>query len=195
MIIEGLVTTLNADRTVNLAPMGPRVEPPMDRLLLRPFQTSTTFANLRRHGEGVFHVTDNVELLAHCAVGAPATLPELRPAEAIDGLIVTGACRWYAFRVRSIDTSGERAEIDAEVVDRGVEREFFGFNRAKHAVLEAAILATRIGILSDDEIRAEIARLASPVAKTGGPSELAAFDFLRAHINRRLSEASPRTGG
>ncbi len=186
MILEGLVTTLNADRSVNLAPMGPTVDERMERLLLRPFPSSTTFANLQRHGEGVFHVTDDVELLAHCAVGDVWQLPAMRAAELIDGQIVCDACRWYAFRVRTIDTSGQRALIDAEVVAQGVQREFFGFNRAKHAVLEAAILATRVGLLPAEEIRAEMARLAPRVAKTGGPRELAAFEFLRQYVDERL---------
>ncbi len=186
LILEGLVTTLNADRSVNLAPMGPIVDPSMDRLSLRPFQTSTTFENLKRHGEGVFHVTDDIELLARCAIGETGPLPTMFAAELVDGMILGDACRWYAFRVRSIDNRHDRAEVEAEVVGRGVQREFFGFNRAKHAVLEAAILATRVGILPADEIRAEMARLASPVTKTGGPSETAAFACLEEHINRRL---------
>ncbi|MDZ4784117.1 MAG: DUF447 family protein [Planctomycetia bacterium] len=186
LILEGLVTTFNADRTVNLAPMGPIVDVTMDRLLLRPFQSSTTFANLKRQGEGVFHVTDDVELLARRAIGDAGPLPAMRAAEFVDGMILSDACRWYAFRVRSIDDRHDRAEVEAEVVGRGVQREFFGFNRAKHAVLEAAILATRVGILPDAEIRAEMARLSSPVAKTGGASETAAFAYLEEHINRRL---------
>jgi uncharacterized protein len=186
MILEGLVTTLNADGSVNLAPMGPTVDGGMDRLTFRPFPTSTTYANLQRTRDGVFHVTDDVELLAKCAVGKLDSLPEMRPAGAVAGRIIESACRWYAFRVVSIDDREQRVRIETEVVDRGVLREFFGFNRAKHAVLEAAILATRIGILPTEEIRAEMSRLASPVSKTGGAAELAAFEFLRSYIVSRL---------
>ena len=50
-------------------------------------------------------------------------------------------------QVRSLDDRNEPAEIVCEVVDRGRLRDFFGFNRAKHAVLEAAILATRTEFL------------------------------------------------
>ena len=64
LILEGLVTTLDDSGGVNVSPMGPIVDPQMQRLLLRPFPTSTTYGNLRRHGEGVFHVTDDVEMLA-----------------------------------------------------------------------------------------------------------------------------------
>jgi hypothetical protein len=64
MILEGIVTTLGPDGVVNVAPMGPRVDPTMTRLLLRPFRTAHTYQNLKQHGEGVFHVTDDVLLLA-----------------------------------------------------------------------------------------------------------------------------------
>ena len=68
MILEGIVTTISADGTVNISPMGPRVNEPLTRLILRPYQTSTTYQNLKRTGQGVLHVTDDVELLAQAAV-------------------------------------------------------------------------------------------------------------------------------
>jgi hypothetical protein len=184
MILEGIVTTLNADRSANISPMGPLVAVEMDRLVLRPYQTATTFVNLKRSGEGVFHVTDDVLLLAQAAVGEPEPQPALLRAEAVDGLILADACRWYAFRVRSIDESQPRSQIVADVVDRGRVRDFFGFNRAKHAVVEAAILATRVGLLPRGEIAAEFARLAAPVQKTGGEQELRAFEFLQGYVDR-----------
>ena len=68
------------------------------------------------------------------------------------------------------------------LVGSGELRPFLGFNRAKHAVLEAAILATRVGILPDDEIRREMERLAVPVEKTAGAEEREAFELLRDYI-------------
>ena len=65
-------------------------------------------------------------------------------------------------------------------------RPFWGFNRAKHAVLEAAILATRIGIVAEDEIRREMERLAIPVQKTAGQQERRAFVFLEDYIANQL---------
>ena len=74
----------------------------------------------------------------------------------------------------------ERARFDAEVVHAGRLRDFFGFNRAKHAVVEAAILATRTAFLPLEEIEAEYRKLAVLVDKTGGAQEHEAFDLLRA---------------
>jgi hypothetical protein len=195
-LLEGVVTTLNNDGTPNIAPMGPIVDANFERLLLRPFRTSITYKNLKRSGEGVLHVTDDVELLARAAVSQLETAPAVRQAEAVNGVILLDACRWYAFRVLSLDDREDRTAIVARVVDRGRQRDFFGFNRAKHAVVEAAILATRIGIVDADTIVGELNRLAAPVEKTGGLQERRAFEFLREYVREKLGcipiEVEPR---
>lgn len=187
MILEGILTTVNADGSVNIAPMGPIVDESMTTLRLRPFQTAVTFANLQRTGQGVFHVIDDVLLLAHAAVGNVDPLPALTRAEKVDGWIINDACRWYAVRVRELDDSRPRAEITADVVDSGQLHEWFGFNRARHAVLEAAILATRVNLLSMDEILQDFEKFQIIVDKTGGPREKEAFEFLVRYVR----EAQP----
>lgn len=187
MILEGIVSTQNLDGSWNIAPMGPRVNERMDRFLLRPFQTSVTYANLKRHGEGVLHVVDDVFLLAQAATKLWRETPELLPGPTEGTRILAGACRWYAFRIEELDNSQERTEIHVSVFDRGTLREFFGFNRAKHAVLEAAILATRVHLIPADEIQRQIDHLTYAVEKTGGPREQAAFDLVREAI--RIAQA------
>jgi hypothetical protein len=191
-LLEGIVTTLNADGTPHIAPMGPIVDPEFNQLVLRPFRTSATYKNLKRGGMGVLHVTDDVDLLARAAVGRLEQLPRLVPAEAVEGVILADACRWYAFRVESLDDREDRTRIVARVVDRGRLRDFFGFNRAKHAVVEAAILATRLGLLDSDHIRNEFDRLAVLVEKTGGQQEHRAFEFLRTHVGDELARLADR---
>src|SRR5580658_550867 len=116
MILEGLVTTRNPDGSPHLAPMGPRVEPDFARFVLRPFPTSETYRNLLAHPEGVLHVTDDALLIATAALGAAIPLPPLRPAESVGGFVLIDACRHYEFVVRSVDDSGERVSMMAEVV-------------------------------------------------------------------------------
>jgi hypothetical protein len=193
VILEGVVTTRGADGGLNIAPMGPRVDESMAWLGLRPFATSRTFANLLARPEGVFHVTDDVLLLAQTAVGEVRPAPRLVPAERVRGDVLADACRAYEFVVRETDTTGERASFRAEVVRVHRLRDFFGFNRAKHAVVEAAILATRVHILPAQGIVAEFERLEVLVHKTGGPREAEAFALLRAHVaaHRAAVEGHP----
>jgi hypothetical protein len=187
LLLEGVVTTLNSDGSPHVAPMGPIVDEGFTRLLLRPFRTSVTYHNLKRTREGVLHVTDDVELIARAAVGQLEELPRLFPTEAVDGVILADACRWYAFQVASLDDREERTAIGADVVDRGRLRDFFGFNRAKHAVIEAAILATRLDLLDARYVLAELDRLTEPIRKTGGHQERNAFEFLRQHVHDQCS--------
>ena len=187
LILEGIVVTLGEGGTPNIAPMGPRADRDISRLTLRPFQTSQTYRNLKTTGCGVFHITDDVELMARAAIGQLERPPPLAGIAGFTCPRLADACRWFAFRVQSLDDAAERTTIHCSVVARGELRSFLGFNRAKHAVLEAAILATRIGILPADEILSELGRLAVPVQKTAGNQERQAFDLLDAYIHSRLN--------
>lgn len=185
MILEGIVTTLSAERAVNIAPMGPIVDAAMQHLILRPFASADTYRNLCQHGEGVLHVSDDVLLLARAALGKVEPAPPMFAAARVKGWVLADACRYYEFRVVSIDNREERICIEAEVVHAGRLRDFFGFNRAKHAVVEAAILATRTAFLPPDEIAAEFRKLKTIVAKTGGAQEMEAFAFLEEFVARQ----------
>lgn len=189
MILEGIVTTQNADGTTNVAPMGPIVDEGITRLTLRPFRTSTTYANLKRTGCGVLHVTDDVLLLAQGAIGRIAEAPAMFAATQVDGMVLADACRWYEFRVTSLDDATERTVIEAAVVHTGRLRDFFGFNRAKHAVLEAAILATRLHLLPIDDVRRQLAELRIPMEKTAGPREREAFELIERYVEERATNA------
>jgi hypothetical protein len=184
VILEGLVTTLGPDGALNVAPMGPRFEEERSRfIVLRPFKTSTTFRNLKASGEGVLHVTDDVLLLARAAIG-PVPDVQTRAAEIVNGRILLTSARYYEFRVVELDETGDRASALVETVASGRLRDLFGLNRAKHAVVEAAILATRVSLIPIEEIIAAFDQLRPLVEKTGGPEELEAFSLLSDHVSR-----------
>lgn len=189
LILEGVVTTLNEDGTVNASPMGPVVDRGLTQMTLKPFSTSRTCQNLLRCPEGVVHVTDDVELIAAAAIGKLESI-ETRPAKRIRGQVLGDACRAYEFRIVDVDDSQERVVMRAELVERTFLREFFGFNRAKHAVLEAAILATRLAFLPRSQIMEEMRRLESPVMKTAGEQERRAFELLQQYVAEQATERS-----
>jgi len=182
MILEGLVTTTSDDGGPHLAPMGPRADIPLTTLLFRPFPTSTTYRNLLAHGEGVFHLTDDVRVIARSAVGRLTEVPATRAAERVNGFVLVDACRAFEFVVRSVDDSTQRINLATEIVKTHELRPFLGFNRAKHAVLEAAILATRMHLIPANEIEAEFRKLRIIVDKTAGPNEDEAMTFLEAYF-------------
>jgi hypothetical protein len=177
VILEGIVTTLNAEGGLNVAPMGPRLFAPFvletgSAFELRPFRTSQTAANLKQ-----------------AAIGS--VQPSTRAAERIRGEILLDACRALEFRIDSGDFSSERLTLRASVIAVHHQRDFFGWNRAKHAVLEAAILATRTMLLPASEVLPEFDRFAVLVQKTGGEQEHQALALLLAHVQAAYGVTPP----
>jgi hypothetical protein len=189
-IVEGLMTTVDAAGVVNLAPMGPRVNARWERLLLRPFTTAQTFANLRATGHGVFHVIDDVHLLAQAAIGPVRPMPALRSTRR-GGAVLVDCCRWYEVEVETIVASGPRAEIMARVVASARVRDCLGLNRAAFAVVEAAIQATRVHLLPRAEIEADFDRWRTLVEKTGSAREQSALDLLQTYLEQTWAGGRP----
>jgi hypothetical protein len=187
MIIETILTTQDAAGTVHCAPMG--VEWGDEEIVIKPFLETTTLRNLRATGAAVVNLTDDVMLFAQAAV-SEARFPA-GPATVVRGVVLEAACSWREVQVRAIDDAPPRARVVTSVVHRGVHREFIGFNRARHAVLEAAILATRTHLLPPEQIRDEFARLQVLVDKTAGPHEREAMAMLTQHV--RAAAAQPVT--
>ena len=165
MIVETVTTTINPDGTVNCAAMG--VEWGDEALVIAPYRATRTLRNLEARGAAVVNLTDDILLFAQAALDDPR--PPTRPAAAVDGAVLADACSWREVTVEAIDASGPRARVTTRVVARGRGREFIGFNRACHAVLEASILASRARRLPAEEIHAELARLRNPGGQDGRP--------------------------
>jgi uncharacterized protein len=182
MIVEGIVTSIDSTGSLNVAPMGPIIAGDFESLLLRPFQPSTTFNNLSTTRCGVFHVVDQIDVIAKAAIGRLETNPDVVRASVIDGYVLKDCCRWFEFTVDHVDASEARSRMPSTIVHRGERRPFFGFNRARHAVLEAAILATRLHLLSPAEVLSALIPMQSAVEKTGSPAELSAFSMLEEFI-------------
>ena len=177
-IVETVTTTINPDGTVNCAAMG--VEWGDETIVIKPFRSTRTLRNLQATEAAVVNLTDDILLFTQAALGDPR--PPTRPAATIEGAVLADACSWREVTVDAIDASEPRARVTTHVVGSGVGREFLGFNRARHAVLEASIIASRAGLLPASEIRTELERLQVLVDKTAGPREREAMALVRRHV-------------
>jgi len=178
MIIETIVTSVTPDGVVNCAPMG--VEWGDEAIVLKPFLDTATYRNLAATGVAVVNLTDDVRVFARAAISNP--LYPTVPATVVRGVVLADCCSWREVEVRSVDSTPPRSRIETRVVHRGTRRDFVGFNRARHAVLEAAIYATRLHLLSRAFIDSELARLQVIVDKTAGPHEFEAMALLTDHV-------------
>jgi hypothetical protein len=183
-IIETVVTTINPDGTVNCGAMG--VEWGEERIVIKPYRGTRTLRNLRATGTAVVNVTDDILLFSQAALGDPH--PPTRPAPTVDGAVLDDACSWREVRVEAIDDAAQRARVSTAVVGGGTGREFLGFNRARHAVLEASILASRASLLAAEDLYAELRRLQVIVEKTAGPREREAMEYVTRHVRAAVGE-------
>jgi hypothetical protein len=180
-VIEGILTTRNSTGTINIAPQGP-IRISEERWLLRPFQGSRTLENLLRERCGVFHITDDVLLLAQTAVGEANPHPRLQACTKIVGQYLADSCQALEFQVHTITQQEPRVEIEVEIVQRHDLRPFTGWNRAQFACLELAIMATRTHLVDKATIQAEVERWRPIITKTAGPNELSAWKFLLKYL-------------
>jgi hypothetical protein len=190
VIIETIVTTMSQDGVVNCAPMGVEWNPEEggDTIVLKPFLDTATYRNVSATRAAVINLIDDVRVFARAAIANPDY--QTVPAERVRGVVLADACSWREVAVRSIDSTPPRSRIETVVVHRGARREFIGFNRARHAVLEAAIYATRVRLLPRDFLFSEIDRLQVIVDKTAGPREFEAMALLADYMRSRLAEGS-----
>ncbi len=182
MIVETIVTTRNVAGDVNVAPMGVEWDPSQDdaRIVLKPFLETATYRNLTATGTAVINLVDDVRVFARAAISNPTY--DTVPAAAIEGAVLADCCAWREVKVTAVDSTPPRSRIETTVVHRGTNRDFIGFNRARHAVLETAIYATRVHMLPRDFLESELQRLQVIVDKTAGPREFEAMALLAEYI-------------
>jgi hypothetical protein len=190
VIIETIVTTMSPDEVVNCAPMGVEWDPDEggDVIVLKPFLETATYRNVSATRTAVVNLIDDVRVFARAAISNPEY--ETLPAERVRGVVLADACSWREVEVRSIDSTPPRSRIETAVVHRGTRREFIGFNRARHAVLEAAIYATRVHLLPRQFLLSELDRLQVIVDKTAGPREFEAMALIDEYMRSRLVQDS-----
>ncbi len=185
MIFETILSTVDATGTPNFAPMGVIWGEAM--MTVRPFTSTTTYHNLVMTGVAVANVTDRVLDFVHTALSDVS--PPHFPGRGVPAMVLRDACSWFELRVMRIEGGNggnphERANVYCRIVGRGRQRDFVGFNRGQAAVIEAAILATRLHLYPWEEVRSALQRYRQIVAKTGGPEESEAMAYLENYVER-----------
>ena len=174
MIRETVITTLGADGAPYVAPMGVRLEARL--YLIAPFRPSTTLDNLLRSGQAVINYTDDVRVFAGCHTGR-RDWPTV-PAGTVSGVRLATALAHVEIEVARWEDDELRPRIYCRELARETHAAFQGFNRAQAAVIEAAILVSRLHMLPAERIDREMDYLRIAVEKTAGPHEREAWRWL-----------------
>jgi uncharacterized protein len=178
MIRETIVSTMNGAGQVHFAPIGIIAEG--DGWLIAPFHPSTTLDNLRTVPFAVANYTDDVRVFAGCLTGRNEW-----PAAACREIAVprlAGALAHAELAVTSMTEDASRPRFHCRVVCNVTHAPFQGFNRAQAAVIEAAILVSRLHMLPREKVEREIAYLQIAVSKTASAAEQEAWAWLMEQI-------------
>lgn len=183
MIIETIVSTLDESGAPNFAPMGVVLN--RDFITVRPFRNTRTCRNLTAGGYAVVNFTDDA--LAFVQSGLyHAVLPNF-PATAVPGVVFRETCSWQEIALVSETGAPERPELTCRVLHKGLQKEFH-LCRASNAIIEAAILATRLDISDPEFIDNRMVQYWEIVDKTGGDNEIKAFQLIQDYIRNRRSD-------
>jgi hypothetical protein len=187
MIRETIVTTLNEEGRVHMAPLGLIAEG--DGWIIAPFRPSTTLDNLRATPYAVANFTDDVLIFASCLVGRKEW--PTRPSTHVPGAVLEGTLSHAELQVDHVQEDEQRPRFHCRVVHEASHAPFKGFNRAQAAVIEAAILTSRLHMLPREKIERELGYLQIAVEKTAGPREHEAWRLLVEKIEDRYKHAPP----
>ena len=178
MIFETIVTTRDEAGHDHIAPMGIRREG--EFIILSPFRPSATLEHVLREKCAVLNYTDDVRIFAGCLTGRYGW-PTL-PVEHLPCRRLAAALAHSEVRLERVQDDPTRPRLVCREIAHATHGAFGGFNRAQSAVIEAAILVSRLHMLPQEKIDAEMAYLAIGIDKTAGPRELEAWGWLKTRI-------------
>lgn len=184
LIHECVVTTLTTEGRPHVAPLGLVEEG--GYWIAAPFRPSTTLLNLSHNPKLTASFTDDARIFASLVTGKrsfPLTDVQDWPTPRL-----AAALAHAALEVERVEEDAVRPRFYCRVRHTESHQPFLGMNRARAAVLEAAILATRLDRLSREKIENDIAYLKIAIDKTAGDAEREAWEMvmqkIAAHLDR-----------
>ena len=186
MIREVIITSQSPEGRAHIAPMGVHVVG--EEMLIMPFRPSATLDNLLATRQAVMNYCDDVRIFAGCLTGRRNWA--LQAADRIAGQRLTAALAHAELEVVRVEDDAVRPRLFCRVIHEANHAPFHGFNRAQFSVLEAAILVSRLGMLSHSKIAYELEYLRIGLEKTAGPAEREAWDWLMERVDAFLAQSS-----
>lgn len=178
LIHECVVTTLTPQGRPHIAPLGLIEEG--DFWIIAPFRPSATLSNLMANPQVTASFTDDARVFAKLVTGDRSfPLADIAnwPAPRLSGALAHAELQVLRFEDDEL-----RPRFFCKVNRAVSHRPFLGMNRARAAVLEAAILSTRLERLPREKIDSEITYLKIAIDKTAGDAEREAWDMVMAKI-------------
>lgn len=174
MIYETIITTQNADGEVHITPFGIREVDGF--VIISPFKPSTTLSNILVTKVAVVNLTDDVRVFAGALTKKLSC--EIVPATQIAASRLADALAHRELKLAKVVEDDLRPELWMEVVHTEQHAPFKGFNRAQAAVIELAVLVSRLHMLPKEKLMTEKTYLQIAMEKTAGKNEWEAWHWL-----------------
>lgn len=174
-IFETVVTTQSPEGVAHIAPMGVRYQ--AGRIVLMPFKPSTTLANIVATRHAVLNLITDTRVFAGCVTGRKQW--PLLPAQKIAGQRLACALHHVELALDEHADDPQRPVLRMARVHEASHAPFMGLNRAQAAVVEGAVLVSRLHMLPPEKIDAEMAYLQIAIDKTAGAGEHEAWSWLQ----------------
>jgi uncharacterized protein len=185
MIYETIVTTCSAQGEVHIAPFG--VQWSNGKVVISPYKPSATLQNILDTRHAVLNLTDDVRIFAAAiAKKSPFATQEIAP-----GYVRLQDClTHHVLKLDELEEDEVRPRLTMTVVESALHGPFMGFNRAQAAVIELAVLVSRLHMLPIEKINQEMQYLQIAIDKTAGERELEAWQWLVDTINNHIARQS-----
>ncbi|MFP4020366.1 MAG: DUF447 domain-containing protein [Halanaerobium sp.] len=175
MIIETVITTqTNADK-INFAALG--VEFFEEKLVFYAYKDTATAENIKNSRKGVVNLVDRAKFIVFSALSDQKF--KLKKTADLSGYFLEECCHYYEFKVLLVEDLGEKYRVTAEITADKFIKEASTFNRANNLLLEAAVIASRIGISFDKkDLLNYLDKNKRIIFKTGDNESKKVFNFL-----------------
>jgi len=188
MIFETIITSINTEGAPHVTPFGVRYEG--EHILISPYKPSTTLANILASKQAVMNMTDDVRVFAAALTNRQAWA--LLPANQINGFRLADCLQHVELALIEVRDDALRPQLVMQKIHAENHKPFSGFNRAQAAVIELAVLVSRLHMLPQDKIRAEMQYLQIAIDKTAGENELLAWSWLVEKVDHFYTQAQKR---
>ena len=183
MIHEVIVTTINENERVHIAPMGIMFVDHADKkcVQISPFKPSQTLDNLLKTEKATVNFIDDVKVFAGIVTGREKNW-DLSPRSKNEVAHLSNTNSYMNLKVSSFIEDELRPKIICNILNTENLRPFMGFNRAQFSVIELAVLSTRLGMIDDEKVKKEYDYLKIGIDKTGGEREKLAWSWIEEKI-------------
>lgn len=186
LIREAIVVSVDGESKPHIAPFGVRERDGL--VLVAPFRPSQTLDNLLSSRSAVLNFTDDVRIFAGALTGRRDW--PLHKAAKINGYVLDVALAHQELELVKVEDDSIRPNLYFRVVREVNHAPFRGFSRAQAAVIELAVLVSRLHRLPPEKIEAEMNYLKIAIEKTAGERELQAWTWLAEKIRNYQAELS-----